>query len=328
MGSLGNARQKPHRRWWIWMLVGLVVLAAGAHYWFLLLYGGALKIYEWSAPTVSLPPLHVRVVDGATGAPIQGARVFRRFYRQSNLQGLDGSSPGGVPGSLLERITDQEGRVILPGTESIHRRGIKALTGMSWVVFKSGWMPASGCYTEESMRPGDCSGFGGMGFEDRWFRPTVDRRENQLDFEMRLLALPKVGAQTRMFDRAGRVTSNLPELHDALGKSIPWDPSGEYFARLRVLVQRSYVSQDELINEAVSYVGTHALSDSMMHNIGILVPSEPCDSPNCRDPRIRELARAIVEYCDKTPESAYCKPRQAHMITKLREWLGHGDPVE
>ena len=313
MGSLESGTKRSSRRW-IWIVAGVVVLVAGFPLWFLLFYGGAIKLHEWSAPVIALPPVHVRVVDGATGAPIPEAQVMRGFYREGSPQAFDGASPDGVAGSLVKGMTDAKGTAVLPGTESIARRGIPGLTGMSWVVFKPGWMPASGCYTEAPMREGGCSGFGGMDFSDPWFQLKLNRFKDQVGLDVRLIALPAQGAPSIRFDNSVQITTTPLVYSYTDGKKLEQDAWGVYFLRLNGLVQRRYLTKDELVQEAIAYLdGSRPLSDLVASQFLEVAGAPIIERPISRDHdrQIVRLRKAILDYCDQDPQDAFC---QSHAV--------------
>jgi hypothetical protein len=309
METLDSDRARSGRRW-IWILAGVVVLVAGAPILFLAFYGGVATVHQWAAPMITLPPLHGRVIDGATGNGISGARVMRGFFQEGAAKGFDGAAPEGIAGSLVESTTDSQGSFVLPGTGGIARHGIRGLTGMSWVVFRSGWMPAYGCYWEAPMRGGGCSGFGGMDFTDLWFRPKFDRHEDELDLEVRLLAPPATGAPPITFDTGGQITTTRRLFTSRRGRTMELDPRGEYFRRMNILVQHHYLEADVFVKEAVAYAEKgFPLSDGVASQFLQLVGAPILERPIPRD-RDREVVRvrkAILDYCDQTPGSEFCR---------------------
>lgn len=301
-----DSHTDPSSRRWVWIVVGGIALVAGIPVLFLLLYGGVATLHEWFAPVISLPPLHVRVVDGATGAPISGARVMRAYYREGGAKGFDSSSSEGVAGSVARAVTDAEGNAVLPGTETMDPSGIRGLTGMSWVVFAPGWMPASGCYWEGPMRSGGCSGFGGMVFNDFWYRPKFDRYLDELDLEVRVIAPPAIGAPTVTFDTNGLVTEVPPRLVDDNHNPVQLDPWGEYFRHLNVLVEHRYLTVDDGVREGTSYLQHRPPTRGMLVPLAELAERRRPTSQPEFGADYRTIAGAISDYCEAHPRTDVC----------------------
>jgi hypothetical protein len=259
---------------------------------------------------VNIPRIEGRVVDARTGAPLAGAMVKRQFFQPGPQDLVDTRAPRGVEGSYLELVTDADGRFGLPAFSHIG-----PLTGMSWVIYKAGYMPGKGCYGGGYME-GGCSGLNAPSpAVYPWVERTFHQVEERIEMEVRMLPPTLEGVHLEAYDPLKR--GSVP-LTPKPGEIDPW---GEYFKQLNLLVQDHYLDVEEFVKEAAGYVERHTLTEGVAAEVGSLLPSGPCDTPYCRDPRIRLVAQEVVEYCDRTPDSAYCQPRRLFLIERLRGWL-------
>jgi hypothetical protein len=258
--------------------------------WLAVLVGvfAAYSLWRFSAPCV-----YGRVLDAATGKGIPGALVARKVFRSGQRSLTEGPKVLGEAWGQVQTRTNSQGRFRLPGYVSLFPIGIRGECGMAWKVFAPGYMIAGGCEVKGFPAHDGCGPDGAFSFPDPWVAAESHRRLGSIRF---LIRVPRP-------------------------LSGPGDPWAEYFRRLNLLVQYRYVNVEGFIGEAAAYAQKSPLTEGMVLEIGSLVPSGPCDTPYCRDPRIRKLARAIVEYCDRTPISGYCGPRRGQMIQRLREWL-------
>jgi hypothetical protein len=260
------------------------------------------------------------VIELQTGKPIAGARVMRHLSQVGPWSITEGPTTTNALFSTIEVRSDSRGEFTLPGWINLLPLGVQGLSGMSWVVYEPGWMPAYNC-ERESFHPWgagwiSCGGFGPPGAPDPWVLTKVGRFIGFTTMQVRVSRPTLKGVTFGGIDSHGRFVPALGPM-----KGVNDDPWVVYFHRLDVLTQFRYLKKDEFVKEAVAYSENHPLTEGMMLQIGSLVPSGPCDTPYCRDPRIRKLARAVIEYCDRTPDSEYCRPRRPQMIQRLREWL-------
>jgi hypothetical protein len=249
---------------------------------------GAYSLWRFSAPSI-----HGVVLDVATGQGVPEATVARKVFRSAQVSLTEGPGVFTEPWSRVQTRTDSQGRFRLPGYVSLLPFGIRGECGMAWKVFAPGYIAAGGCERKGFPADDGCGPDGAYSYPDPWVATNSKRGVGSFRLEIRV---------SRPQTAAG-------------------DPWGEYFRRLDLLVQYRYLNKDQFIQEAVNYVERHPPTEGMMLPIGSLVPSGPCDTPYCRDPRIRRLTKAIVEYCDDAPNSEYCRPRRGQMIQRLREWL-------
>ena len=291
-----------HSRAYPWLLVIATVI-------------GAYSLWRFSAPCV-----YGRVVDATTGKPVAGALVMRTISRKGPPSLAESGSITAEPFSFYQFRTGKSGRFFLPGWVSLMPIGIAGTSGMTWVVYHPGLMPGRGCVSEGFPFPQGCGGEGSFSSPDPWVLDTPERHVGSIHLEVRLYPPTLEGVIFRAYTGTGKV---VPV--ETPANADPW---GEYFRRLNVLTQSQYLKKDEFVQEAVGYAENRPLTEGMMLEIGSLVPSGPCDTPYCRDPRIRKLARAVVEYCDRTLDSEYCRPRRSQMIQRLREWLEKDGPHE
>jgi len=255
----------------------------------------------------SLPVVQGKVLDARTGQPIAGALVERRLFEKGPPDLVDSRTGTYVPESFTKVTTDDQGRFVLPAAR------VRALSGMAWFVYKPGWMPGFGCYQEEGWSSGSCGGSEAIVL-DPYVKSNFVRQPDRIEMEVRVFPPTLEGVTLLTFDpRLGKFVPRSPDSGD--------DPWANYFQRLNAAVQQRYLTVDEFVKEAAAYAEKHPLTEGSLFAIGSLVPSGPCDTPYCRDPRIRKLTRAVVDYCDRTPDSEYCRPRLAQMIQRLREWL-------
>jgi len=258
--------------------------------WLLAIAGviGAYSLWRFSAPSV-----HGVVLDAATGKGIPNALVARQVFRSGQRSLTEGPQVLGDAWGKVQTHTDSQGRFRLPGYVSLFPIGIRGESGMAWKVCAPGYMIAGGCEVKGFPAHDGCGPDGAFSFPDPWTGTESQRRVGSI----------------RLLIRIPRPLSG------------PGDPWAEYFRRLNLLVQYGYLNKDEFIGEAAAYTENRPLTEGMLLDIGSLVPSGPCDTPYCRDPRIRRLARALVDYCDQTTVSEYCRLRREQMIQRLREWL-------
>jgi hypothetical protein len=277
-----------------------------------------LALYELVFFTA--PPVRGRVIELQTGRPIAGTKVTRHLSQVGAWKITEGPTSAPAFFSTLSVRSDSKGEFTLPGYINLLPGGIQGLSGMSWVIWESGWMPAYNCVVQGFHPWGaswiGCGAFGGAMIYDPWVQTKVDRLLGFTTLEVRVSRPTLEGVTFGGIDSHGRF---VPA--PGLLKGHNDDPWGEYFRRLNILTQFRYLKKDEFVQEAVTFVEKHPLTEVALSEIASLIPSGPCDTPYCHDPRIRRLARALVEYCDHTPESEYCAPRRAQMIQRLREWL-------
>jgi hypothetical protein len=239
--------------------------------------------------------MHGAVLDAATGQGIPNALVARKVFRSAQVSLTE--SPGIFTelGSRVETRTDSRGRFRLPGYVSLLPFGIQGESGMTWNVFASGYMIAGGCEFRGFPAGDGCGAEGGFSHPDPWATSGVKGRFGRITLEVGLRALPAIDGNA-------------------------W---GEYFRRLNLLVQYRYVKKDELIQQAVGYVSrSRPVSDEIalqfLELVSAPIPERPI--PHDRDPQVLLLRKAIVDYCDQTPESDFCR-RYAVGLGYIRQFF-------
>ena len=250
---------------------------------FALASGACLDACTGSNRIRHVPAIHGRVVDMETGQPLAGV-TFTRWFERDMIVGPGGADSYRLAKSVRFAITDANGRFELPSWYGM-TRGINAVR---WTEFKPGWV----------------AGWGHLA--------TVN--PPRLEIARKHPSHSSVEADTRHEDSTHTIVLKLHRV-DTLSAAE------DHFWALRILLDDRVIQKDDFVNEAAAYVQTHSLTEEMIGEVASLVPSGPCNTPYCRDPRIYILAEAVVSYCEHMPTSTYCEPRAAVLITRLREWL-------
>jgi hypothetical protein len=259
--------------------------------WTLLLAIGGLAVFSGAcldACTGSnrirhVPTIHGRVVDMETGQPLAGVRITRYFVR-NEFGGPGGGDQSIAPGSWYTATSSADGTFELPGWWGLAR----GISSIKWGEFKPGWTAAWGTIILNHA-------------------PTLDIAKNYPSAN-------GVVAETRPGRSHSAMILRLHRVDNPMA-------AADHFWAMRILVEDRIIQKQAFVTQAAAYLATNGLTEEMIGDIASLVPSGPCSTPYCRDPRIRILARAIVTYCEHTPTSAYCEPRTGVMIRQLREWL-------
>ena len=253
-----------------------------------------------------IPEIHGRVVDARTSAPIGGAIVKRRLYRPGPTSLVDGSRPFFVEGGDAATTSDSDGRFILPPFSA------PAFTGMAWLVYASGWMPAYACYSEAGWPFGGCSGFGLPG-NDPWTSATFRKSLDRLDIEVRVFPPTLEGVVFRSYKTYTKQwVTYTPTAEDS-------DPWANYFGRLNSLCEEQWLPDYEFVHQAVSYAQIHAPSEGAIdriHHVLFSLGGENTSLPHLALP----LARIVVTYCDTHPSSLHCA-RMAKPLVGLRVFV-------
>ena len=257
------------------------------------------------APQVSIPPIHGRVIDAATGQGLQGARVMRIFYHEAEVD-FESRSPYPMKDTLASETTDASGRFTLPGTETVSGKGVRGLSGMAWVVWKPGWMPAFDCYFEDTWAPDGCRPFRGMQDLDPWVETSFQSGGGEFRMEVRIFPPTQPGIKRKEHDAAGRVVLSDRVYLGPNGKPEPPDPWVQYFSRINRLVRDSFIPVDDLVNEAVAYAKTHDLNWSVLTQFA--------------------LARGSLGF--KKDDGSYYKPEQALRLLQIEEQYCQGHPED
>ncbi|MGD1149254.1 MAG: carboxypeptidase-like regulatory domain-containing protein [Thermoanaerobaculaceae bacterium] len=259
----------------------------------LLVLTGLFGVAAACKPPVRIPEIHGRVVDARTGAPIAGAIVKRRLYRPGSLNLVDGSRPFPVEGGDASTRSKADGRFILPPFSA------PAFTGMAWLVYAPGWMPAYYCYSEADWPFGGCSGFGLPGIYP-WTSATVQKGPDRIDLDVRVFPPTLDGVTFRSYNTYTKqwVTfTPTPEYSD------PW---AHYFSSLNSLCREQWLPVEVYLKVAVGYLEGRKVTE------GILVPlAELTDSinPHLRPDLVSErcgILHAIVGYCEGSNDTQKC----------------------
>ncbi len=266
-----------------------------------------------SGKRVTLPEFHGRVVDARTGAPIAGAIIKRRLYQAGPISIGDGSRPLGVEGSEVVTHSNADGRFVLPSF------GARTYTGMGWLVYRPGWMPIYGCYSEEGWAFGGCSGFGAPG-NDPWTSATFSKSGDVVTFEVRVFPPTLEGVTFRSYNvytKEWVTYTPTPE------ESDPW---GNYFERLRDLTTLRCLERHLVLTEGVSFLmARHAMTDRVAVVFFEMTGAPIKERPTRRDqdPEVVQLRGALVRYCDEAPTNAFCS-RYAVGLNYIRDFLREG----
>jgi hypothetical protein len=281
---------------------------------------GTLALYELVFFTA--PPVYGQLLELQTGKPIAGARVTRHLSQVGPWRIFEGPAAAPVVFSTHEVHSDSQGRFALPGWINLVPLGVQGLSGMSWVVFASGWMPAYGCVGRGFHPLGagwiDCGAFGSPSTVDPWVQSAVGGFVGFTTMRIRISRPTVEGVTFGGRDSSGRfIPAPGPR------KGIDDDPWGEYFRRLNILVQYRYVKRDEFVQQAVEYVRRSGpLSDEIalqfLELVGAPILERPI--PHDRNPQVLLLRKAIVGYCDQTPESDFCR-RYAVGLGYIRQFF-------
>jgi hypothetical protein len=285
--------------------------------WFLAIAGaiGAYSLWRFSAPCV-----YGRIVDAATGKPIPNALVMRRIHRRGPPSLAESGITVAEPFSSWKTHAGQSGRFFLPGWVSLFPFGISGTSGMTWVVYHPGWMPGRECISKGFTGPGGCGGEGGFITPEPWVLAKTEHHFGLTRLELRVYPPTLEGVTFRAHTGTGEVV-RIDTPPDA-------DPWGEYFRRLNVLVQYRNLRVEEFAKEATAYVERGLpLSDRIASQFLELVGAPIMERPISRDHdrKVLLLRKAILDYCNQTPTSAFCR-RCAVGIGYIREFFQNEKP--
>jgi len=274
-------QQRQSGRWWPRGVLPNALIALAAVGF---LTGACLDACTQMNTIRRVPAIHGRMVDMETGQPIPGVQVTRWFEREM-IVGPGGSDTYRVKASLRTVTSNATGSFEFPVWYGLGR----GISSIEWTEYKPGWVAAWGNLSRVTTSPTFLVA-----------QMKGDRNSVQIDTQ-----------------RAGWALAVTLKLHRVDTPRAAED----HFSALRILLKDRVIQEEDSVKETVAYVEKHDLTEEMLPDIATLLPSGPCTTPYCRDPRIRMLARRLVEYCDLTPASPYCKPRAAFMIKRLRGWL-------
>jgi hypothetical protein len=271
---------------------------------------GAFSLWRFSAPCV-----YGRVVDAATGKPVVGALVMRTISRKGPPSLAESGSTVAEPFSSWKTHTGQSGRFFLPGWVSLFPFGIAGTSGMTWVAYHPGLMPGRGCLSKGFTGPGGCGGEGDFSSPDPWVLVKVDRHFGLTRLQLRVYPPTLEGVTFRAYTATGEVVP-VDTPTDA-------DPWGEYFRRLNVLVQYGNLTVEEFVKEAVAYVEkslplTDTTASQFLELVGAPITERPIQRDH--DRQILLLRKAILDFCNQTPTSDFCR-RYAVGIGYIREYF-------
>ena len=225
---------------------------------------GTLALYELIFFTA--PPVRGRVIELQTGKPIAGARVMRHLYQVGPWSITEGPTTTNALFSTIEVRSESRGEFTLPGWINLLPLGVQGLSGMSWVVYEPGWMPAYNC-ERESFHPWgagwiSCGGFGPPGAPDPWVLTKVGRFIGFTTMQVRVSRPTLKGVTFGGIDSHGRFVPAPGPM-----KGVDDDPWGEYFRRLNVLTQFRYLDVDDFVREAVGFAEKNEITATVVDQI-------------------------------------------------------------
>jgi hypothetical protein len=207
----------------------------------------AYSLWRFSAPCV-----YGLVVDATTGEPVAGAQVLRTIFRMGPPSLAESGTVNGEPFSSWRTHTGKGGRFFLPGFVSVVPIGIAGTSGITWVVYRPGLMPAEGCLSKGFASDAGCGVGSGFTSPDPWVLQSAVRHLGAFHLDVKIYPPTLKGVTFRSFtDRGAIVPIATPP--DA-------DPWGQYFRRLNLLVQSRYLSEEQFVKEAEAYAANHDLN--------------------------------------------------------------------
>ena len=255
-----------------------------------------------------VPAIRGRAVDALTGKPIVGLTLARWFEHNVGL-GPGGSEDQQVEGSVVTVTSDADGRFEFPGGHSLW--GIERL---EWYAYKRGYMPAGGWYRHLGDDPKD-PGHATTPWPDPWVDARFAKAPGGVVMDLRVFPPTLDGVTFKAYNPTlNKLMPYTPEPADT-------DPWAEYLHRLDIMTQYRRIPVEEFVEEAAGYVAGNEITEEVVVQFDSLLPSGPCETDYCADPRIRQLAKAVVEYCQRTPTSPYCTLRAVFKIRRLADWL-------
>jgi len=188
------------------------------------------------------------------------------------------------------------------------------------VVYEPGWMPAYNC-ERESFHPWgagwiSCGGFGPPGSPDPWVQTTVGRFFGFTRLEVRVSRPTLEGVTFGGIDSHGRFVPAPGPM-----KGVDDDPWAVYFHRINVLTQFHYLKVEEFVKEAVGYAEKNEPTEKMIEELDRVQNHTGYIDENGKHVKVREglvllgLERA---YCEKHPDSGFCRRTQADLDWRLR----------
>jgi len=253
-----------------------------------------------------MPEFHGHVVDARTGAPIAGAIVKRRLYESGPVNFVDGERPRNVKGGEAETTSDADGRFVLPPFKPLR------YTGMAWLVYKPGWMPAYSCYSDAGWPFSGCSGFGMPG-NDPWTSVHITKHGDRVDLELCVFPPTLEGVTFRSYNvytKQWATFTPTPEQSD------PWN---HYFGRLDDLCLQQWLPNEDFVHQAVQYAEHNTPSEGAVSRIHMFLSN--LGSEHSRRPDLAlPLAKIVVSYCMQQPQSPYCD-RIALPLKSLRRYV-------
>jgi hypothetical protein len=208
---------------------------------------GALGVFTCKGFPQRFPPVEGRIIDARTGKPLPGVFVRRGFYKPGPFDLVDTRAPVGVRGSFSSTSTDQDGRFSFPAFWSLR------LTGMAWLAFTPGYMPAGDCYAKGSWPFGGCSGFSVGSWPDPWAPTTYTWAKDRLSIELKLFPPTLDGVAFLVFDQK-------KDVYVPFRKKPDIDPWQGYFERLSSLVRLHWLQPEVFVDEASKAIETRTVT--------------------------------------------------------------------
>ncbi len=261
-----------------------------------------------------IPQIRGRVLDAATGAPVEGALVARVGYRIPEFTILESPPPSRVDSTQTSTRTDADGRFELDGGWML------GFNHVEWRVLKRGLMPAGGVYGPKRwglVAPfGFESRFQGGG-QDSWAPRTAELKRGSVEVVV-WTRQPATPAPPGPTPQPGAPTPPWTLPPTWASDEDPWT---EYFRRLGLMVQERWIPVETFVEEAESYAAARPLTEgvareinNMQYQLGSLR-----EDGTYRNPREGlALVTLVAEYCRQNPETAMCK-REEWMLSRSVE---------
>jgi hypothetical protein len=225
--------------WTHWRILPVLLALAGLI--------GAYSLWRFSAPCV-----YGLVLDASTGQPIAGAKVLRTISRMGPPSLAESGTVNAEPFSSWRTHTGKGGRFFLPGFVSLVPIGIAGTSGITWVVYRPGLMPAEGCLSKGFASDAGCGVGSGFKSPDPWVLHKAVRHLGAFHLEVKTFPPTLQGVTFRAFTDKGAIVPVSPPA-DA-------DPWGEYFRRLKLLTQFRYLSVESFVEDAATFASHHELT--------------------------------------------------------------------
>ncbi len=274
---------------------------------------GFHTLWRFSAPCV-----YGRVIDARSGRPVAGAEVMRRIYRKGPPSLAETGTVFPEPFSAWTTRTDGQGRFFLPGWVSLLPTGIAGLSGLTWVVYRPGVMPARGCVSQCFLNPEGCSSEGPFWSPDPWEQHTVSLYPGLIHLVVDTYPPTLEGVTFRAFNAYGREVVVSPPT-DA-------DPWGEHFRRLEGLRIDGYLDRADVLTQACAYLDsrrpmTDTIATTFLAWVGAPVSGYPV--PQDREPHVLKIRGALADFCQGRSGAKFCRTYSVG-IGYIRESLHEG----